>query len=74
MVVVNMTKDKIWARDGVIADYPNNKVPNADLAIERFGGLIVPKPQYSRADLQEQSIRDARSIQSSTIPRATCRT
>ena len=59
MVVVNMTKDKIWARDGVIADYPNNKAPNADLAIERFGGLIVPKPQYSRADLQEQFIRDA---------------
>lgn len=59
MVVVNMTKDKIWARDGVIADYPNNKAPNADLAISRFGGLIVPKPQYSREDLQEQSIRDA---------------
>ena len=59
MVVVNMTKDQIWVRDGIIADFPNNKAPSADLSIARFGGMIVPKPPYSRADLQEQFIRDA---------------
>ena len=59
MVVVNMTKDKLWVRDGIIADYPNNKAPSADLSIGRFGGMVVPKPRYPREDLQEQSIRDA---------------
>ena len=37
MVVAIMTKDKIRVRDGIIADYPNNKAPNADLSIEKFG-------------------------------------
>jgi hypothetical protein len=29
MVVVNVTKDQIWVRDGVIPDYPNVRPSNA---------------------------------------------
>jgi hypothetical protein len=53
-----MTKDQIWVRDGVVAEYPNNKAPNADASIARYGGLVVPPPPYQRPDLQEQFIRD----------------
>jgi hypothetical protein len=59
MVVVNVTKDQIWVRDGVIPDYPNVRAPNADASIAQFGGLVVPVPIYQREDLQAQSIRDA---------------
>ncbi len=59
MVVVNVTKDQIWVRDGVIPDYPNVKAPSAANSIEQYGGLIVPVPKYRREDLQSQFIRDA---------------
>jgi hypothetical protein len=59
MVVVNVTKDQIWVRDGVIPDYPNVKAPSAVNSIEQYGGLIVPVPKYRREDLQSQFIRDA---------------
>ena len=39
MVVVNVTKESIWVRDGVIPDYPNVKAPNADASIQKYGGL-----------------------------------
>jgi ribonuclease BN (tRNA processing enzyme) len=68
MVVVNMTKDQIWVRDGVIADYPNNKAPNADASIALYGGLVVPPPPYQRPDLQEQFIRDAELDPTSYYP------
>ena len=58
MVVVNVTKEQIWVRDGVVADYPNNKAPNADRSIALYGGLVVPPPRYQREDIQEQYIRD----------------
>ncbi|MGB6361814.1 MAG: MBL fold metallo-hydrolase, partial [Thermoanaerobaculia bacterium] len=59
MVVVNVTKESIWVRDGVIPDYPNVKAPNADASIQKYGGLIVPTPPFQREDLQSQFIRDA---------------
>jgi ribonuclease BN (tRNA processing enzyme) len=59
MVVVNVTEESIWVRDGVIPDYPNVKAPNADASIAKYGGLIVPVPPYQREDLQSQFIRDA---------------
>jgi hypothetical protein len=59
MVVVNVTRDQIWVRDGVIPDYPNVRAPNADASIAQFGGLVVPVPLYQREDIQSQSIRDA---------------
>jgi len=59
MVVVNVTKDQIWVRDGVIPDYPNVRAPNADASIARYGGLVVPVPVYQREDIQAQFVRDA---------------
>ncbi|MGB6853326.1 MAG: MBL fold metallo-hydrolase, partial [Thermoanaerobaculia bacterium] len=59
MVVVNVTEESIWVRDGVIPDYPNVKAPNADASIQKYGGLIVPTPSYQREDLQSQFVRDA---------------
>ena len=57
MIVVNMTADKIWVRDGVIADYSNVAPPQFD--IESQGGLSIPPAKYNRSDIQQQSIRDA---------------
>jgi ribonuclease Z len=57
MIVVNMTPDKIWVRDGVIADYSNVAPPKFD--IESQGGLSIPPAKYNRSDIQQQSIRDA---------------
>jgi ribonuclease Z len=57
MVVVNMTADKIWVRDGVLPEYPNISPPKFDL--EATGGMLVPPAKYDRADIQQQSIRDA---------------
>ena len=59
MVVVNVTEESIWVRDGVIPDYPNVKAPNADASIQRYGGLIVPTPLYQREEIQSQFVRDA---------------
>jgi len=57
MVVVNMTKDKVWVRDGVVPAYPNAAPPQFDMAREG-GGLIIPAPKYVRSDIQSQVIRD----------------
>jgi ribonuclease Z len=57
MVVVNMTPDKVWVRDGVIAEYSNVAPPKFD--IESQGGLRIPPAKYNRSDIQQQSIRDA---------------
>ena len=56
MVVVNMTKDRVWMREGVVAKFPNVATPQFDMAP---GGLVVPAPLHRRQDVQEQSIRDA---------------
>ena len=57
MVVVNMTKDKIWVRDGVVPDYPSIAAPQFD--VSKAGGLIIPAPPTSRPKVQAQSTRDA---------------
>ena len=57
MVVVNMTKDKIWVRDDVVAKFPNAALPQFDTKPQ--GGVVVPAPRNRRRDIQEQSIRDA---------------
>ncbi len=59
MVVVNVTKDQIWVRDGVVPDYPNVRAPNSDASVQKYGGLVVPVPPFRREDLQSQFIRDA---------------
>ena len=55
-VVVNLTKDDIWVRDGILPDYPNSRVPQYD-----FDDcvLVVPGPPTSRAEIQEPGIRES---------------
>jgi len=57
MIVVNMTRDKVWVREGVVPKYPAISPPKFD--IEAMGGLVIPAPRTTRATAQEQSIRDA---------------
>ena len=57
MVVVNMTKDRIWVRDGVGSKYPNMSPPQFDMASN--GDLVVPATLNRRRDVQEQAICDA---------------
>lgn len=57
MIVVNMTPDKVWVRDGVIAEYSNVAAPSFD--VQAQGGLIIPPAKYNRSDIQQKSIRDA---------------
>ena len=54
-VVVNVTKDKIWVREGVLPDFPNSKAPQQDFG---NGQLVVPHPPTSREEIQNQEIRD----------------
>jgi ribonuclease Z len=56
MVVVNMTKDRIWVRDDVVSKYPNMSPLQFDMASN--GGLDVPAPLNRRQDVQEQAILD----------------
>lgn len=56
MVVVNMTKETIWVRDGVVPKYPNMAPPQFD--VSGAGGLVMPVPAQSRRDIQSQAIRD----------------
>ena len=54
-IVVNVTKDDIWVREGVLPDYPNSRAPQFDFD---DGQLVVPHPPTSRAEIQEPFIRD----------------
>ena len=57
MIVVNMTADKLWVREGVLPEYPNISAPKFD--VSAMGGLLIPPAKYDREDIQQQSIRDA---------------
>lgn len=54
-IVVNVTKDKIWVREGILPDYPNSRAPQINFD---NGQLIVPLPPTSREELQNEWIRD----------------
>ena len=54
-VVVNVTKDEIWVREGIIPDYPNNRSPQFDFD---DGRLVVPLPRNKREDIQEPFVRE----------------
>jgi ribonuclease Z len=54
-IVVNVTKDQIWVREGVLPDFPNSKAPQFDFG---NGQLIVALPTTSRKEIQNQEIRD----------------
>jgi hypothetical protein len=54
-IVVNVTKDDIWVREGVLPDYPNSRAPQFDFD---DGQLVVPHPPTNRAAIQEPFVRD----------------
>ncbi len=54
-IVVNITKEQIWVREGILPDFPNARSPQFDFT---NGQLIVPYPPTSRQEIQEQYVRD----------------
>ncbi|MBV1916178.1 MAG: MBL fold metallo-hydrolase [Pseudomonadales bacterium] len=54
-IVVNMTKDQVWVREGILPDYPNNRSPQFDFS---NGQLVVPLPPTSREKIQEPFVRE----------------
>ena len=54
-IVVNMTKDLVWVREGILPDFPNNRSPQFDFS---NGQLIVPLPPTDRTKIQEPFVRE----------------
>jgi len=54
-IVVNMTKDKVWVREGILPDFPNSRAPQFDFSNNQ---LIVPHPPTSREEIQEPFVRE----------------
>ncbi|MCA0932969.1 MBL fold metallo-hydrolase [Lutimonas saemankumensis] len=54
-IVVNMTKDLVWVREGILPDYPNSRAPQFNFD---NGQLVVPHPPTSREEIQEAFVRD----------------
>jgi ribonuclease Z len=54
-IVVNVNKDDIWVREGVLPDYPNSRAPQFDL---EDGQLVVPHPPTSREEIQDPFVRE----------------
>jgi len=55
-VVVNVTKDDIWVREGVLPNFPNARAPRQDFS---DGAFVVPMPRKRREDIQNQAIRNS---------------
>jgi ribonuclease BN (tRNA processing enzyme) len=54
-IVVNMTKDAVWVREGILPDFPNSRAPQFDFS---NGQLVVPLPPHRREDIQEPFVRE----------------
>lgn len=54
-IVVNVTKDQIWVREGVLPDFPNSRAPQFDFT---NGQLVVPLPPTDRSKIQEPFVRE----------------
>jgi ribonuclease Z len=54
-IVVNVTKESIWVREGILPDYPNSRAPQFDFT---NGQLVVPLPPHAREDIQESFVRE----------------
>ncbi len=54
-IVVNLTKDAVWVREGILPEYPNSRAPQFDFT---NGQLVVPHPPHSREDIQEPFVRE----------------
>ena len=55
-IVVNVTKEQIWVREGILPDFPNARAPQFDFS---NGQLVVPHPPTSRQEIQEPFIRES---------------
>lgn len=54
-IVVNMTKEQIWVREGILPEFPNSRSPQFDFT---NGQLVVPHPPTSREEIQEPFVRE----------------
>ena len=54
-IVVNVTADQIWVREGILPDFPNQRAPQQDFT---NGQLIVPMPPTDRTQIQEPFVRE----------------
>ncbi|MFP6655111.1 MAG: guanitoxin biosynthesis MBL fold metallo-hydrolase GntH, partial [Myxococcota bacterium] len=54
-IVVNVTKESIWIREGILPDFPNSQAPQFDFT---NGQLVVPHPPTSRDEIQDSFIRE----------------
>jgi hypothetical protein len=54
-IVVNVTKEQIWVREGILPHYPNSRAPQFDFT---NGQLVVPHPPTSREEIQGPFVRD----------------
>ena len=54
-IVVNVTKEQIWVREGILPDFPNSRAPQFDFT---NGQLVVPHPPTSREEIQEPFVRE----------------
>lgn len=61
-VVVNVTKDAIWARDAVLPEFTGMVPPRPELLaqhlMEADGKIHFPTPQNTRETIQDQYVRD----------------
>ncbi len=53
--MVNVTKESIWVREGVLPDFPNSRAPQFDFT---NGQLVVPLPTRTRKEIQEPFVRE----------------
>jgi hypothetical protein len=54
-IVVNVTTDQIWVREGILPDFPNSRAPQQDFS---NGQLVVPLPPTDRTRIQEPFVRE----------------
>ncbi|WP_299589193.1 guanitoxin biosynthesis MBL fold metallo-hydrolase GntH [uncultured Microbulbifer sp.] len=55
-IVVNITPQQAWVREGILPDYPNNRAPQFDMSSGK--DFVIPHPRKARKDIQQQEIRD----------------
>ena len=60
-VVVNVTKEQIWVREGIFPDYPNSRAPQFDFG---NGQLVVPHPPTSRQEIRRRLLLQAQAMPS----------
>jgi ribonuclease Z len=65
-IVVNVTKDQIWVREGILPDFPNQRAPQQDFT---NGQLIVPLPTTDRTKIQEPFVREQQIDPSKYYPK-----